>query len=145
MRLFLISTLLSFAFSNQSFALENSHHGHQSSSQTKEHKLSKKFIPSDALKERMITILKVLGNLSKSGSSSEIKKRTVFAGKKVESTVHDIFRSCKLAPDADAAIHPILAQILDGATMLKNGDKKNGHEKIHRALLKYEENFEQTN
>jgi hypothetical protein len=56
--------------------------------------------------------------------------------------VQDIFKSCKLAPDADAAIHPILAEILEGAYMLKKGDEKNGHEKIHKALLKYGDSFE---
>lgn len=80
--------------------------------------------------------------LSKNGSVTEKKKLVVATGSSVESVVHDIFKSCKLAPDADAAIHPILAQILDGAAMLKKGDEKNGHEKIHNALLKYEENFE---
>jgi hypothetical protein len=45
-------------------------------------------------------------------------------------------------PDADAAIHPILAEILEGAHLLKNGIEKDGHERIHKALLKYGDNFE---
>lgn len=142
MRIFLVSTILSFVFSSLSFAAENSHHGHGANSKATETKSSKKFIADDALKERMNAILGTMEKLSKNGSVTEKKKLVVATGSSVESVVHDIFKSCKLAPDADAAIHPILAQILDGAAMLKKGDEKNGHEKIHNALLKYEENFE---
>ncbi|OFZ11090.1 MAG: hypothetical protein A2Z20_04160 [Bdellovibrionales bacterium RBG_16_40_8] len=63
-------------------------------------------------------------------------------GLKIEGTVQDIFKKCKLAPDADAAIHPILADILAGAKLIKNGNEKDGHEKIHHALLTYEDFFD---
>lgn len=71
----------------------------------------------------------------------EVKK----AGQEVEATVKDIFANCKLEPAADAAIHPVLAEILNGANLLKKGDAKGGHDKIHHALLKYEELFLSTN
>jgi hypothetical protein len=142
MKAFLISTILSFVFSGQSYAAENSHHSHGDSSNVSEVKPDKKFIADEALKERMNSILSAMQKLNKTGSASEKKKKVVTTGGRVESVVQDIFKSCKLAPDADAAIHPILAEILEGAYLLKKGDEKNGHERIHKALLKYGDNFE---
>ena len=142
MKAFLILTALSFVFIGQSYAAENSHHSHGGSSNASEVKPDKKFIADEALKERMNSILSAMQKLNKTGSASEKKKKVVTTGGRVESVVQDIFKSCKLAPDADAAIHPILAEILEGAYLLKKGDEKNGHERIHKALLKYGDNFE---
>ena len=142
MKAFLISTILSFVFSGQIFAAENSHLSHGDSSNVSEVKPDKKFIADEALKERMNSILSAMQKLNKTGSASEQKKKVVTTGGRVESVVQDIFKSCKLAPDADAAIHPILAEILEGAHLLKNGIEKDGHERIHKALLKYGDNFE---
>ena len=142
MKAFLILTALSFVFIGQSYAAENSHHSHGGSSNASEVKPDKKFIADEALKERMNSILSAMQELNKTGSASEKKKKVVTTGARVESVVQDIFKSCKLAPDADAAIHPILAEILEGAHLLKNGIEKDGHERIHKALLKYGDNFE---
>lgn len=142
MKAFLILTALSFVFIGQSYAAENSHHSHGGSSNASEVKPDKKFIADEALKERMNSILSAMQKLNKTGSASEKKKEVITTGGRVESVVQDIFKSCKLAPDADAAIHPILAEILEGANLLKKGDEKNGHERIHKALLKYGDNFE---
>ena len=142
MKAFLVLTALSFVFIGQSYAAENSHHSHGGSSNASEVKPDKKFIADEALKERMNSILSAMQKLNKTGSASEKKKEVITTGGRVESVVQDIFKSCKLAPDADAAIHPILAEILEGANLLKKGDEKNGHERIHKALLKYGDNFE---
>jgi hypothetical protein len=142
MKAFLILTALSFVFIGQSYAAENSHHSHGGSSNASEVKPDKKFIADEALKERMNSILSAMQKLNKTGSASEKKKEVITTGGRVESVVQDIFKSCKLAPDADAAIHPILAEILEGAHLLKNGIEKDGHERIHKALLKYGDNFE---
>lgn len=142
MRRILMLIILSYIFNSPSFAAETSHHSHGANSKATETKPSKKFIADHNLKERMNAILGTMEKLSKNGSATEKKKLVITTGGSVESIVQDIFKSCKLAPDADAAIHPILAQILEGTVMLKKGDEKNGHEKIHNALLKYEEHFE---
>ena len=63
------------------------------------------------------------------------------AGEKIKTTVEDIFKTCKLAPDADAAIHPILADLLKGADLLKADKKEEGHQVIHSALTKYTQFF----
>lgn len=72
-----------------------------------------------------------------------LKKENVKeSSNKIEATVQDIFKTCKLSPEADAAIHPILAEVLDGAALLKSSQKKSGHQKIHKALTKYEQLFQ---
>ena len=142
MKAILISAVLSFVFSGQSYAAEKNHHSHGDRSTITEVKPDKKFIADEALKERMNSILSAMQELNKTGSASEKKKKVVTTGGRVESVVQDIFKNCKLVPDADAAIHPILAEILEGANLLKKGDEKNGHERIHKALLKYGDNFE---
>ena len=62
-------------------------------------------------------------------------------GVKLTNTVNDIFKTCKLEPEADAAIHPALVLILDGAGDFKSGKYESGHKKIHEALLAYEKLF----
>ncbi len=142
MRLILMSAVLIFGFNSESFATESVHHDHDSKTKGTEIKLSKRFLADDSLKKRMNSILEEMEKLTKIESVPEKKKQVVITGSSVETIVQDIFKSCKLAPDADAAIHPILAQILKGAAMLKKGEGKNGHKKIHEALLRYEDNFE---
>lgn len=60
---------------------------------------------------------------------------------KIESTVSEIFQTCKLAPAADAALHPILGKILEGARDLKEGKAARGRAKIHNALENYKKTF----
>lgn len=98
----------------------------------------KKFKADDDLKSRMEKIL----NLTK---DAEAKKKSIKDvkdyGNQIIDVVNDIFKTCKLEPDADAAIHPALAKVLEGATDFKNGKFKTGQPKIHQALLTYEKLF----
>lgn len=142
MKAFLISAILNFVFSGQSYGAEKNHHSHGDSSNVTEVKPYKKFIADETLRGRMNSILSAMQKLSKTGAGTQKRKQVVTTGSVVESVVRDIFKNCKLEPEADAAIHPILAQILEGSYMLKKGDEKNGHERIHKALLRYEDNFE---
>lgn len=41
----------------------------------------------------------------------------------------------------NAAIHPLLGLILDGASEFKSGQYEYGHRKIHEAFLDYEKKF----
>lgn len=62
-------------------------------------------------------------------------------GDKITDTVNDIFKTCKLEPEADAAIHPSLGLILDGASEFKKGQFESGYKKILEAFLEYEKMF----
>ncbi|MEZ4872685.1 MAG: hypothetical protein R2827_10720 [Bdellovibrionales bacterium] len=127
MKAILISAVLSFVFSGQSYAAEKNHHSHGDRTTITEVKPDKKFIADEALKERMNSILSAMQELNKTGSASEKKKKVVTTGARVESVVQDIFKKLQAgAPDADAAIHPILAGNSEGANLLKKVTRKMG-------------------
>lgn len=93
-----------------------------------------KYVVDDSLKTRMDTVLQIMKTFSKDDSKG--------AGGKIKSTVRDIFKSCKLAPEADAAIHPILAELLGAAGQLEKGQDKEGLKMIRKALVNYGDRFD---
>lgn len=106
---------------------------------------TEKFKVDTALKIRMESILNTMKSFHEKEKTLKEKESVAEgknAGKSLESTVQDIFKNCKLEPKADSAIHPILADILNGASMLKSGKKKEGHDLVHKALLRYENHFD---
>ena len=111
-----------------------------------EHKVvaAKKFVPDDVLKGYMESILKAMKELGKAPAANraDLLKKT---GNDLEATVNAIFKNCSLDPKADAAIHPILASILEGARLLRFGDERAGHKVIHNALISYEKSFDHKN
>lgn len=100
-------------------------------------KPAKKFATDDNLRVRMTTVLNTMKAMHDAGAKVNLPE----TGAKIETTVQDIFKKCKLEPAADAAIHPILAELLKGADLFKKGNEKEGHEIIHNALLRYEDFF----
>lgn len=143
MKKILTALALSTAFSAQVFAEQHKHNKehHQPAKKNETTKPVKRFVADENLKTRMYTIL----NTMKALHAGETKKSALDfknAGTQLETTVADIFKNCKLDAEADAAIHPILASISEGAELLKKGKHEEGHEKIHHALLKYEDYFE---
>lgn len=132
-----ILTMLSFVFG---FANAQSHDHHSGHSQKTEKQVvpNKQFKPTDDLKIRMEKILALMKDLNK---KKQDPKNVNEYGVKITDTVNDIFKTCKLAPEADAAIHPTLGLILEGAGELKNSQYESGHNKIHKALLDYEKLF----
>jgi hypothetical protein len=134
--------IFGFLLSLTSSAEESVHH-HEPHGQVQQKAAqpTEKFVPDKTLKERMSSILETMEALHQKDSKVAKEESLVDAGKKVESTVKDIFKNCKLEPRADAAIHPILASLLDGANLLNKGNSKDGHKKIHKALLEYEAHF----
>lgn len=133
----IIVTLLSFIMSF-AYAQNHDHHAGHSKKIEKQASSNKQFKPTDDLKVRMEKILNHMKELSK--KKEDVKSVKVY-GNKLTDTVNDIFKTCKLEPDADAAIHPALGLILDGAEDFKNGKYESGHNKIHEALLDYEKLF----
>lgn len=142
-RILLVSTLVLSLGSTASASDSHQSHEHHKAAATSvnsEVKPGTKFTADDTLKPRMEKILTTMKTLHESGNSKKVGKVKA-AGKVVKETVQDIFKNCKLEPAADAAIHPILAEMLEGAELLKKGKGDEGHEKVHQALLKYEELF----
>ncbi|NUN06528.1 MAG: hypothetical protein HUU57_12285 [Bdellovibrio sp.] len=134
---FIIVTLLTFVMSF-AYAQNHDHHAGHSKKIEKIVSSNKQFKPTDDLKVRMEKILNHMKELSK---KKEDLKSVKEYGNKLTDTVNDIFKTCKLEPDADAAIHPTLGLILEGAEDFKIGKYESGHKKIHKALLDYEKLF----
>ncbi len=114
---------------------EHNHHGEAAAPVIKP---AQKFATDDNLRMRMTAVL----NTMKAMHDADAKVNLAETGTKIEATVQDIFKKCKLEPAADAAIHPILAELLKGANLFKKGNEKEGHETIHNALLRYEDFFD---
>ncbi len=149
-KFFLATSLL---LSAAAHAADHGHHHGQKNDQSTDQKNdrssvapeakkpAKKFLADEALSKRMDLVTEAMMKLHESPSGGVTKQQLTEAGKKIESTVQDIFKSCKLAKDADMALHPILATLLDGAGSYKKGDEKKGHELVHKALEQYAEYF----
>ena len=114
---------------------EHHHHGEATALVAKP---AKKFTTDDNLRVRMAAVLNTMKAMHDAGAKVNLSE----TGTKIEITVQDIFKKCKLEPAADAAIHPILAELLKGADLFKKGNEKEGHEIIHNALLRYEDFFD---
>ncbi len=123
---------------NMAWAESHDHHSKHGKKGAKAETVDKKFKTTNDLKIRMDKIVKITKEIA-ALKVDPAKNRIV--GEKIETTVNDIFKTCKLPPDADEAIHPILGSILEGADDLKQGKIKQGHEKIHHAILNYEKIF----
>lgn len=118
---------------------EGEHHHHDEHAATAPvAKPAKKFATDDNLRVRMTTVLNTMKAMHDAGAKVNLSE----TGTKIDTTVQDIFRKCKLEPAADGAIHPILADLLKGADLFKKGKEKEGHEIIHNALLRYEDFFD---
>lgn len=118
---------------------EGEHHHHDEHGATAPvTKPAKKFATDDNLRVRMTTVLNTMKAMHDAGAKVNLPE----TGAKIETTVQDIFKKCKLEPAADAAIHPILAELLKGADLFKKGNEKEGHEIIHNSLLRYEDFFD---
>lgn len=119
-------------------ARNHEHHAEHVKKNEKQIVPTKKFKPTVDLKVRMEKILGFMKELSEKKSDVKIVKEY---GVKLTDVVNDIFKTCKLEPEADQAIHPSLGLILEGAEDFKNGKYEIGHKKIHEALLDYEKLF----
>lgn len=125
--------ILTLAF-QMSYAQHHNDHSHHHAHTTIKDQNFKKFAPTQDLKVRMEKILSVMKELKdKKDDSLAIKA----SGEKVSDVVKDIFKTCKLDPKADAAIHPALGKILQGSRDLQKGNYDSGHAKIHESLKEY--------
>lgn len=97
----------------------------------------KKWETDEPLRNGMTAIKEELRKLSP--SSYEV------TGGKVSDSVGEIFKSCKLAPEADAVLHEVLAKILRGASDMKAGTiakRRHGAQEVRKALAEYPRFFE---
>ena len=110
------------------------HHDHHDHGSIEIPTVDKKFTPDEDLRVRMEKLPILVKELE--GKKGQ-KKEVVQYGEKVTALVQDIFENCNLEPEPDAALHPVLALILQGAEQLKKGNYSKGHTQIHSGLEAY--------
>lgn len=127
-------------------ALAEEHH-HPGSENTKLTLDSGKKWETDApLREGMLGIKTALeAKLSVIHEKKATKAQYLELSEAVTKNVNSIFKNCKLTAQADAQLHIILAQIMDGASTMRNAskvtEKHKGAVKIIQALDQYSEHF----
>lgn len=140
--LLIILTLVSMtACAEKADEKHSSHTDHsqhtQSTQNERQSPPAQKFQSDEDLQTRMASISSYFKTLKADADALPAE-----AGEEIKTTVEDIFKTCKLEPEADAAIHPILADLLKGADLLKAGEKEEGHQVIHSALTSYTQFFD---
>lgn len=126
-------------FLSLAFAQDHAHHSeHASEKHLKVKGDGKTYAPTEDLKIRMEKIKSFAKDLD---GMKEKQKEVSDIGNKISAVVSDIFSTCKLPSDADAALHPVLGKILEGSEELKKGLLKNGRNKVHTALVEYQKLF----
>jgi len=61
----------------------------------------------------------------------------------LKAAVHEMFAKCRLAPEPDAALHPLLAQVLEASKQLADGGFDAAVlDALHAVLARYPELFE---
>lgn len=127
-----------YACTEKPVSVEEHKHHDEYKAEANVSKPAKKFATDESLRVRMTAVLNTMKAMHDSGAKVNLAE----TGAQIEATVQDIFKKCKLEPEADAAIHPILAELLKGADLFKKGREKEGNEIIHNALLRYEDFFD---
>lgn len=121
-------------------------HGHSESTQLQLNS-GKKWETDLALRNGMTAIKDALGTkLDKIHDGSLKKPQYVALADLVLKNTDSIFKNCKLPPKADAQLHLVLAQILDGTSKMKSANstqsQQQGAVKVVKALQQYAKYFD---
>ncbi len=129
-------------------AIAADHHDHSKHQDSTQLKLDngKKWPTDAALRDGMTQIKKLMAaQVPAIHKNTLSKEKYVSLADDVSQATANIFKNCKLNPDADAVLHIILAQILDGMKAMKSADKiddqRGGAVKIITALEQYPQYF----
>ena len=141
----LIATIV---FSSAAFAADEHRHEDQTQHQHSQKIIkpgSKKFEGDAPLQSHMRAIRDDLQSQLQqvhNGKFSEADYKTL--AEKVDKSVQQIFKDCKLKPDADAALHSILAKIMSGSANMKKGPTSEARAKGFLEIAKGLESYPQT-
>lgn len=144
LKFFLAAGLLGFAPFGA--AQDDHHHDHGAQAPAAKPKTLEKFESDKPLRTHMGTIRKEI-----QGQMKAVHAKTIKAGDyekmsaTVDKTVKSIFKDCKLKPEADAALHSILAEIMAGSSSMKAGAdldaRLDGYLKVIQGLEEYARSF----
>lgn len=121
-------------------------HGHSESAQLQLNS-GKKWETDAPLRAGMTGVKDALASkLDKIHDGTLTKPQYVELADTVLKHTDSIFKNCKLSPKADAQLHTVLAQILDGTSKMKSAESTQGQQqgavKIVKALQQYPKYFD---
>lgn len=103
----------------------------------------KKWASDENLRQGMSRIRNTLAaELHAIHSGSETAEQYRALAQKTSDQVAFITKNCRLAPEADAMLHPLLADLISAAEIMKGNDAHQGAAKIAHALENYAAYFE---
>lgn len=110
----------------------------------------KKWATDTALRKGMDEINKIIAphfsNVQENTSNSEL---FITMANKIDNQIQFIFKNCKLSPKADAQLHILMVQMLDGVKNMKDSSEiskqRLGFLKIVEAINSYGDHFDHPN
>lgn len=133
------------AFSFLSISVAANEHTHRHSEPTKPEAAGKKFEPDAPLKKRIREIREAIGSQMPAFHEDKMKQADYSKlANKIESTVQLMIKECKLAPEADNALHGAIAKLMAGSSEMKTNDKKmqrKGFETVSSGIESYRRLF----
>ena len=147
-RMITFATALSFGAAVPGIAAESGAHQHEGAAiQALKLDAGKKWATDAPLRQGMTEIRNAIAtdkDAVHSGKMSAAKYDAL--SKKIDGQVAYIVQNCKLPPEADANLHLVLAEIMQGSELIKGKDKKAGRragvEKVVVALDAYSRHFD---
>ena len=125
---------------------EHQHEAHAATSPTSTPTPGKRWATDAPLREGMGRIRKSVEELGHfaSGHLGASQAKDLAAG--IEKDVNLLIANCKLEPEADAALHLIIAKLLQGAQAIKaDPTDAKGMELLHAAVADYDSSFDEGN
>ena len=126
---------------------ENEHqHGHGPKKHPPAPEAGKKFESDKPLRSHMSAIRTEMQSRIKSVHQGQAKEEVYRQlAERIDGSVRSIFKDCKLKPEADAALHVILTEIMAGSSSMKSGvdakTRADGFSKVVNGLKMYAQTF----
>ncbi len=143
-RLGRLAVLLTAGTGLGALAQTDPHHDHHAAAEAPTLKAGQRWETDGPLRKGMEEIkLLVEEALPKAHQGKYTPEEYAQLGKAVDTQVSAIFANCKLPPEADAALHGILIQIIDGSKTVKQptGKRTPGLLKMMKAVNQYGATF----
>lgn len=144
---FLVSLVLSLSLLSPTLFAEETHQHTSHAPTTLQLNSGKKWETDAPLRKGMTGIQEVVAaKLDLIHNNKLTTSQYTELAKKISVHTDSIFKNCKLAPEADAQLHIVLAQVLDGTHRMKSADNLDGRKlgavKIVEALQLYPKYFD---
>jgi hypothetical protein len=124
-------------------ALAASEHSHDAGAMTLQLDHGKKWVTDASLRQGMsgirAALVPVLEPIHKNNLSAARYGELAAA---IEAQIDQVVKNCELPDAADAQLHIVLAQILEGVEGMKGADRQVGAVKVVKALDAYGEHFD---